>query len=121
MNKFVKLLFVMLSIALCVGCDSNRNPSYSKPSYSVPPLSVPSIPEFSFPSFDFDFDFDVGINEDYIDSSTDNYNEHYDYIVYVSRAGKIHRISYCSGMKYYTIMSFYEARSKGYVLCQNCY
>lgn len=41
--------------------------------------------------------------------------------VYVSRNGKIHTNPNCSGMKYYTEMSYSEAVSSGYDKCQKCY
>lgn len=43
------------------------------------------------------------------------------YTVYVSRSGKIHNNSSCSGMKYYKKMGYNDARKAGYDLCQNCY
>lgn len=43
------------------------------------------------------------------------------YTVYVSKYGKIHKRSNCSGMKYYTAMSYKAAMRAGYALCQNCY
>lgn len=42
-------------------------------------------------------------------------------IVYVSNAGKIHSISDCSGMKYYTEMDKAEAESRDYEWCENCW
>ena len=42
-------------------------------------------------------------------------------VVYVSRNGVIHRRSNCSGMKYYTEMSYSTAVSSGYRLCSKCY
>lgn len=57
----------------------------------------------------------VGCNDD---NNNTNVNET---IVYVSKTGKIHKISYCSGMKYYTEMEYDEAVDKGYVFCKNCY
>lgn len=42
-------------------------------------------------------------------------------IVYVSRSGKIHSISYCSGMKYYTEMTYQNAVNAGYEFCSNCW
>ena len=44
-----------------------------------------------------------------------------DSTVYVSKYGKIHKSSDCSGMKYYDTMTYSEARSEGYVRCQNCF
>ena len=41
--------------------------------------------------------------------------------VYVSRAGKIHLSSTCSGMKYYTTMTLGKAESAGYDHCQKCF
>lgn len=41
--------------------------------------------------------------------------------VYVSRYGKIHSISTCSGMKYYTKMKYADAIEEGYIKCKNCY
>ena len=41
--------------------------------------------------------------------------------VYVSRYGKIHSDSNCSGMKYYTAMPLDSALDAGYVLCKKCY
>ena len=43
------------------------------------------------------------------------------YTVYVSKNGKIHRYSDCSGMKYYTTMSYSQAIAQGYDLCKKCY
>ena len=42
-------------------------------------------------------------------------------VVYVSNSGKIHRNKNCSGMKYYTKMSYSEAIARGYEQCKNCY
>lgn len=42
-------------------------------------------------------------------------------IVYVSRNGVIHTHSNCSGMKYYTEMTYSEAISSGYRKCSKCY
>ncbi len=44
-----------------------------------------------------------------------------DMTVYVSRNGKIHSVSDCSGMKYYTEMTLGDADSRGYVYCKNCW
>lgn len=42
--------------------------------------------------------------------------------VYVSNSGhKIHRRSNCSGMKYYTEMSYGEACERGYTHCSKCF
>lgn len=41
--------------------------------------------------------------------------------VYVSRSGKIHSVSDCSGMKNYTEMTLGEADGKGYDYCSNCW
>ena len=42
--------------------------------------------------------------------------------VYVSNSGhKIHRLSDCSGMKYYTPMTLSEAESNGYAKCKVCF
>ncbi len=41
--------------------------------------------------------------------------------VYVSNYGKIHRNSNCSGMKYYTKMSYADAINRGFVKCKKCY
>ncbi|MCD8050276.1 MAG: hypothetical protein LUE89_01155 [Clostridiales bacterium] len=42
--------------------------------------------------------------------------------VYVSKSGhKIHLRSNCSGMKYYTEMTYATAKSKGYEECKNCF
>ena len=41
--------------------------------------------------------------------------------VYVSRSGKIHTVSDCSGMTRYTEMSLSEADAKGYDYCENCW
>lgn len=41
--------------------------------------------------------------------------------VYVSRNGKIHTRSDCSGMKYYTAMSYEAAVNAGYDHCGKCY
>lgn len=50
-------------------------------------------------------------------ASTDQESE----TVYVSRTGKIHSNPNCSGMKYYTEMTYDEAIASGYDLCKNCY
>lgn len=50
-------------------------------------------------------------------ASTDQNGE----TVYVSRTGKIHNWPHCSGMKYYTEMTYDEAIASGYDLCKNCY
>lgn len=42
-------------------------------------------------------------------------------IVYVSDYGKIHRYSSCSGMKYYTEMTYSAALAAGYSRCSNCF
>lgn len=43
-------------------------------------------------------------------------------IVYVSRSGKIHRVSDCSGMSHYTEMALGEADARpGYEYCDNCW
>lgn len=42
-------------------------------------------------------------------------------IVYVSNYGKIHRYSSCSGMKYYTEMTYSAALAAGYSRCSNCF
>ncbi|MBE6531874.1 MAG: hypothetical protein E7679_07325 [Ruminococcaceae bacterium] len=42
-------------------------------------------------------------------------------IVYVSRYGKIHTDSDCSGMIYYEAMSFNEAIQLGHDLCNKCF
>ena len=41
--------------------------------------------------------------------------------VYVSKNGVIHSNSSCSGMKYYTELSYSEAIERGYRLCSKCY
>lgn len=41
--------------------------------------------------------------------------------VYVSRKGKIHSIPNCSGMKYYTEMTYQAAVAAGYEFCSNCF
>lgn len=41
--------------------------------------------------------------------------------VYVSKTGKIHKFSNCSGMQYYTEMLYDEALDNGYDFCMNCY
>lgn len=41
--------------------------------------------------------------------------------VYVSRNGKIHLRKNCSGMKYYTAMTYGEACEDGYVHCKKCF
>lgn len=43
------------------------------------------------------------------------------YTVYVSRNGVIHSDPHCSGMKYYTEMSYDTAIASGYRLCSKCY
>lgn len=42
-------------------------------------------------------------------------------IVYVSSYGKIHRYSGCSGMKYYTEMTYSAALAAGYSRCSKCF
>lgn len=42
-------------------------------------------------------------------------------IVYVSNYGKIHRYASCSGMKYYTEMTYSAALAAGYSRCSNCF
>lgn len=42
-------------------------------------------------------------------------------IVYVSNYGKIHRYANCSGMKYYTEMTYSAALAAGYSRCSNCF
>lgn len=42
-------------------------------------------------------------------------------IVYVSRNGVIHKHSNCSGMRYYTEMTYAEAIAAGYRKCSKCY
>lgn len=44
----------------------------------------------------------------------------YDIIVYVSRYGKIHSYSNCSGMVYYKTMTFFDAINEGNVVCKKC-
>ena len=45
-----------------------------------------------------------------------------DTIVYVSsRSHTIHSVHNCSGMKNYTEMTIYQANSKGYKFCPNCW
>ena len=72
----------------------------------------------------------VGCTEEqnsYDDSSSnyetayDNNDDEYSAPVYVSRTGKIHKKSNCSGMKYYTVMDYDEAVNNGYDFCNNCY
>lgn len=42
--------------------------------------------------------------------------------VYVSKSGKkVHQKSDCSGMKYYTTMTYKEAQNKGLDFCDNCW
>lgn len=41
--------------------------------------------------------------------------------VFVSKYGKIHAESDCSGMRYYTVMPLRSAVDAGYVLCEKCY
>ena len=41
--------------------------------------------------------------------------------VYVSRNGKIHLCSDCSGMKYYSTMTYGQAVSRGYKKCDKCF
>ena len=41
--------------------------------------------------------------------------------VYVSRNGKIHLRSNCSGMKYYSTMTYGQAVSRGYKKCDKCF
>lgn len=54
-------------------------------------------------------------------TSASSSSETNSYTVYVSRNGKIHKRSNCSGMKYYTEMSYSSAKAAGYVECKNCY
>lgn len=53
--------------------------------------------------------------------SGDHYISSVSSTVYVSRNGKIHKISNCSGMKYYTEMDYDAAIAAGYVLCSKCF
>ena len=55
-------------------------------------------------------------------SCAEKKEEHYydDIIVYVSRYGKIHSNSSCSGMIYYTSMPLSSAISKGFIVCKKC-
>lgn len=57
-----------------------------------------------------------GTDHSLSDNSADNAD-----IVYVSRYGKIHKSSDCSGMKYYKVMDCNEAIALGFSLCRNCY
>ena len=41
--------------------------------------------------------------------------------VYVSNSGKIHLRSNCSGMKYYSVMTYGVAKSRGYTECKDCF
>lgn len=41
--------------------------------------------------------------------------------VYVSKNGKMHSVPDCSGMKYYTAMSYEKAIAAGYERCSNCF
>lgn len=43
-----------------------------------------------------------------------------DITIYVSKYGKIHAVSNCSGMNRYTTMTYYDALNKGYVVCKKC-
>lgn len=54
-------------------------------------------------------------------TSTDDDGDTTGGMVYVSRNGKIHTDPHCSGMKYYTEMSYSSAISKGYEKCKKCY
>ena len=54
-------------------------------------------------------------------SSSTSSSTQVSYTVYVSRYGKIHKRSNCSGMKYYTAMSYSDAINAGYSKCKNCY
>ena len=105
-----KLISILLAIAVmfvfCAGCSEEKQSNITQTS-SIPSFSLPSL---TVPSFDFDYE-----EED------EDEDEHYSVTVYVSKAGKIHRISNCSGMKYYTPMDYDEAVSRGYKLCMNCY
>lgn len=90
----------------------------------------------------YDYGRDVGYDDGYYD----RYNEGYDgrgsgkglldyfyesesnsgltnwnATVYVSNSGIIHDHSSCSGMKYYTRMSYSDAIAAGYTKCSKCY
>lgn len=56
--------------------------------------------------------------ENYYEEDTEDY---YEVTVYVSRTGKIHKRSNCSGMKYYIEMDQDAAINSGYNYCKKCY
>lgn len=62
-----------------------------------------------------------GNTDSFPDQDDSTIDEEYDRTVYVSKSShKVHSISYCSGMKYYYEMSYYEALLAGYDFCDNC-
>lgn len=118
MKRFICMLTATVLIVLCfAGCEENTYETRSTPSYSPPPtFSTPSIDYDAFSSFSF-----PSLAPESSQSPSSKEENRKGATVYVSRTGKIHRISNCSGMKYYTKMDYYEALDEGYVHCQNCY
>lgn len=113
----VLLAILLLVLAFGTGCSAEANKVTTTHSPIITTDAFPSLQ--TIPSFDFDFDTITTTTN--ADDTSDAGKDKYVVTVYVSRAGKIHRISYCSGMKYYTAMSYDEAVRRGYDFCENCY
>lgn len=130
MKIFVKLIawfFIIFSVIIACECIANGNvKSSSSFSSSHSSSSESMIDEISSIREEVNSSF---FSEYFSSSATPSYNTNSETesayeiidIVFVSRSGKIHDNSDCSGMKYYQCMEFSEAINRGYSLCQNCY
>jgi len=112
MKRFIALLLCLVLLMMgAVACDSAKETEATEDTFYESwkahyeeeiDKQIDKLPTFTLPT---------------IPDQTEDISE----IVYVSKSGKIHRISYCSGMKYYTPMTYNEAIRRGYSRCQNCY
>ena len=111
MKRFISILMATLMLFCSVGCtygDNNNLTSTTSYDYDLDyDFETLEVPEFDFEAIEIE--------------TTTEADEYNGITVYVSKSGKIHSISYCSGMKYYTEMSYDEAVDRGYDFCQNCY
>ena len=138
---FLVLLLFIMGAATIANDDSNNNalsPSSTPKTYSFDEydsydsFEIPSFPVIDYEFFkNYDFnstpapfidygqssDYDISTKAPTIAPATEKKVNY----VFVSRQGKIHRRSNCSGMKYYSTMSYSDAINKGYVKCKKCY